>query len=100
MSDPSFAAVSVAQLASSDSSEPSSVQLNAGETFSSEAQDVSDQVKGEEHFFNPSFQVASMQELGESNEEENVNSIPEGKYKELIKRFPELLKPNFQKSRN
>ena len=36
-----------------------------------------------------------MQELGEG-EEENINVIPEGKYKELIQRFPELLKPNFQ----
>ena len=46
--------------------------------------------------FQKLFQIAAMQELGEANESENVESVPEGPYKELIERFPDLLKPNFK----
>ena len=50
----------------------------------------------ESEIFSQIFQIASMQELGESNNEENANSVPEGPYQDLIKKFPELLKPNFK----
>ena len=38
------------------------------------------------------FQVASVQAL---TEEEDLETIPESEYKEMLKRFPEILKQNF-----
>ena len=46
--------------------------------------------------FQTFFQVASMQELGEANSAQNVNTIPEGPYRDLIAKYPDLLKPNFK----
>ena len=41
-------------------------------------------------------ELASVQELGEANDEQKLESIPPGPYRDLMSKYPDLLKPNFK----